>query len=211
MANFYVLAKTNNDQKCTQKLSDHNIARGLFAALAHDIAHDGRGNSVAGTHEPFRLEQIAISTTEKWLKEKIGVNESIKSSMNLIYATDVSGNPSPAHIVRMWHDHYFNGAEEPNIVIVPEQLKPVIESTQDTLIAALLHDADVLASAVSEKQHRLESERVAEELNGKMTPQNSLFFLNNILKGRMTTAVARELSDKFIAKKVAEYTRQLTP
>lgn len=208
-ANFYILSQLHNSQTHTRKLTDGDIARGLLAAFAHDIAHDGTGNTVNGIHQAFRLEQIAINTTEKWLQEKIEIDGDIKSSMNLIYATDVSGTPSPAHIVRMWHDHYFNGAEEPNI-IVPEPLKPVVGSAQDTLIAALLQDADVLVSVVVDKQHRLETERVAQEFKAKMTPQGSLFFLKNILQERMTTTAARELSDKFIAKKIIEYTQQLT-
>jgi hypothetical protein len=185
-------------------VDDVTAAKGLLAAIAHDVCHDGKGNTVDGKHYPFRLEQIAIDAARGWIAPPLEVAASIDKSLTLVYATDVSGLSSPAKIIRSWYDYYFERGQEPCSQF-PEQLRPIIDNRQLTLAAALLQDADVLSGVMENDMHLKEDSRVGAEFKRPPSPTGGLFFLDKILEGRMTTTVARRLGDDFIQSKRQQY------
>ena len=197
------------------RLSDRDIARGLFAAAAHDICHDGTGNTINKVHTPFRLEAVSVAMARSWTRfSKKGL---VSEGVRLIWGTDVTsegeGKPSPAHTVRAWHDYYFKGTARPDIPAgKQEEILPRLINEQDEsgqakgkgiLLASLLHDADVLSSVLTNG----ETHHFANEINVIPTPRFSLYFLENVLGGRMTTDAARLLGDELVQKQITRYRR----
>jgi len=197
--NFMELAQGHN-KTCApnDRLSSADMATGVLAALSHDLGHNGKGNMVDGTHKPFHLEQQSIDIAKGWTADSLKSAPEAQKAFSLIYATDVSGNPSPAHVVRTWHDYYFKNAPKPDIKTTPKELIPVVGDRKTTLMASLLQDADVLHSVLSCSQNAKESLYVAEEAKMTMSAAGSQFFLKNLVGGRMTTDVARNVADGFI-------------
>jgi hypothetical protein len=192
-------------------LRNHEIAKGLFVKTSHDVGHNGIGNTVNGIHVPLRNEQTAIDTTRNWLTADIRqLSESTVNpiyaidALNLIYPTDTSGDPSPARSLREWHDYYFNFNGPPRPADRFPELASITPNPIDILIAAFAIDADIFASVMNDVQFAKETRWYAEEMGRTPTRESDLFFLENILGGRMTTDAARLIGDPFIARKIAE-------
>ena len=189
------------------KITDQNIAMGLFAALSHDICHDGTRNTIDGVHIPFRLEQNSIDNAMIWADVSDPCQKAfITTALSLVYGTDLSGRPSPARIIRLWHDSQFKEGSPPTAVSYDRsKLEPIIIHRDNTLVAAMVQDADVFTSVIDETYFNKESQRFADEAGRARSPGSELFFLHSLENGRMTTDVARSFADDFMARKIAQY------
>lgn len=217
---FRALAEIQNNMESAPRLNAKEIASGLFAAASHDICHNGKTNTVDGQHVPFRLEGRSIEQAKAWTAQgrSWGEKSALEQALFAVLGTDVSTNPmlsgipSPGRIVRQWHDHYF---ADPTVVPfyapgISEKLNPLKDNRQRILVAAILQDADVLASVVNDRQHVKESLRVTQEQDPAATaidPKRELGFLQGILDERMTTAAGGRLANDFIRRKIREYSK----
>ncbi len=212
---FRALSSIHNSLYPKDEISNIDIAAGLLAATAHDLRHNGRGNTVDGKHQQFRLEQIAIDTAVEWASiQNISERSKILPALGLIYATDVSFdgvNPSPAAYVRGLHDCYFETISGPPQTPYAGVFDWALPNVNSLISAALLHDADVFSSLLEDKAHQREDGRVAAEMQlatGKARGiAGDIWFLENMLQRRTTTNVSRRFTDGFIAKQLAIYGR----
>lgn len=153
-------------------------------ALAHDLGHDGIGNS--GT--PFRLEQRAITTARHIARMRHYDPDML--NWDLILATDVSGHPSPASLVRKAYLRQMTPQER---VYYPE-LAALCADQAQLQQAVILMDADILASLISSAQHKVEGVYVAREAGYRSGPRESLHFIQKIADGGCVTPVAQAIS-----------------
>lgn len=210
VANFNALTAQHNLLHPDETLSDKEIAGGLLAAAAHDICHNGRGNSVDGRHKQFRLEQLAIDTALDWAHPENGRERTLFfEALSSIYATDVSSSGtdlSPALFVRNMYEARGDAALP--ATAYSEFLCRVFSSRRKIIAAALLQDSDVFSSLIDEKAHLRENARVGAEMEKATgrppSPAGSLWFLATLLQGRTTTDAARRLTDAFMAAQIAK-------
>ncbi len=208
--NFRALAGIHNLLHPDEALSNEEIAVGLLAATAHDIGHNGRGNTVEGQHKQFRLEQLAIDTAISWVQSEDADRDLILEALSPIYATDVSSdgtNISPARFVRELHDVH-GGNDSLPATPYSEALKLFFNTRGKVLVASILHDADVFSSLIEEEAHLRENSRLGAEFEkatgNPPSATSSLWFLGTMLQGRSTTETARRFSDSFIASQLAK-------
>jgi hypothetical protein len=207
VVNFRALATLHNKLHPDEALSNEDIAGGILAATAHDIRHNGQGNTVDKQHVQFRLEQLAIDTALEWADPKNAEDRGLLlDALAPVYATDVSSdgaNMSPAHYVRGMHD--AKGAAD-NLPSTPYSgtIRQALPTRKHIVIASLLHDADVLSSLLDEKSHQRESCRVMAEFGAQPSAKSSLFFMETLLQGRNTTDAARRLTDSFVKSQIAK-------
>lgn len=125
-------------------LSGNDMAKCLLAALAHDLLHDGTGNTVNDVHIPYRLEDRAIAAIEPFM-QLAGMSDTDRAEVAaLIRVTDVSapkGEMSPHKVLRKLL------AGDP--VSVPLALVPVALDKRLQAMAALMSDADLAPSAAT--------------------------------------------------------------
>jgi hypothetical protein len=200
---FYQLARLHNSLcEPSDRLTADEIAMGLLAATAHDVCHDGHGNTLNGIHTPLRLEHIAINHSRQWVSEKYPDMDltAINHALKLVYATDVSGkHPTPADYIRCAYDMAYKG-RMPTLdapINLLGQLHPILTSPKMVLLASLLQDSDIFSSVVDEHHHAKENLRVAYERRGATDTlsmaQSGSFFIEKLLKLRLTTDVANHL------------------
>ena len=217
--NFRALAEIHNALHPEDRISDEKIAQGILDAVTHDVRHNGRGNTVEGVHQQFRLEQLAIDTAMEWAAPKNEEERDILlHALAPIYATDISSDGthiSPARFVRMLYDAGHGAFAESVITPYSDHLRRELSTREDVVVASLLQDADVLASLLEEKAHRREHGRVGMEIQkatGKPPAAASgLWFLDTMLQGRETTDAARRLADSFVVRQIERYRAELSP
>jgi hypothetical protein len=146
----------------------------LFAALMHDFHHDGR--IVKGV--PFRLERLAIASTQPYL-DSAGVPADERERLAaLILATFV---PAGVPFARHCHRHHFLGAPRPEPPADAGALALLAEHARLAMLAVMLTEADVLASvgltvALGDEAQR----KIEREMGVAMGPADKLFFLETV-------------------------------
>jgi hypothetical protein len=163
--------------------------RGLLAlaCVAHDLDHDGCGNSVSPSpssekvYVPFRLEARAADAAAKAMRE-IGVPESdVVAVRGLILATDT---------IRGYAALRGEASKED-----PAELSLVVSDPSLSRLAGMLRDSDLLFSAgLSPSMHDEQTSLLETELGlgkGSMGPKGAAFFLKNLAGGTFLSAGAR--------------------
>jgi hypothetical protein len=125
-----------------QKLNADDIAKCLAAAAAHDLMHDGLGNTVDGQHEPYRLENKSIGAAEPLLKLAGMAPADMEDMRVMIRVTDISGKPSPHSLLRQ--------AVSGQDVTLPPELAALKDNPKLAVMASLMSDADLGPSAATD-------------------------------------------------------------
>ena len=164
----------------TEGLDDNARLKVIIAAMAHDLGHDGAGNSPGGVHTPYRLEDKAFGTIAPLL-EQMGVSASSQEEIKLlIRCTDVSsasGGRSPHQEVKDFLRH--------GTPITNKDLKVIETAPSLQKMIAILCDADLLPSAglnmdfLTAQGEALAKERGLDQASLKDT----LYFLKHIASG----------------------------
>ena len=129
------------------KLDLEDKAMLLFAALSHDLGHDGKTNRKGEKVVPFRMEKLSIAYTLPFASKYMNEEEVKKFAADfetIVCATDIGS-----------YQDFFNGAlayyhgEEdylPDTTGIPAELLPLASSKRLTELAAMLCDADIFSS-----------------------------------------------------------------
>lgn len=183
-----LIAHHNDIYSGTVKVfSDRNICLLLTAACIHDLAHDGRGNTVQGVHERARLENLAFHIIRHWM-EPLGFTDKVMQGAirSMLVSTDVSpvGDPrAPVAQMKTAYRHHFFGQEgwvEP--LNLSADLKPLEGSPELAMMALVLQEADIATSAGLEYAvTKYETALVCEEYKMKEAlPQHIINFLRDV-------------------------------
>lgn len=183
-----LIAQHNEIYAGTAKsFSDRDICLLLTAACIHDLAHDGRGNTVQGVHERARLETLAFRIITHWMEPlgftDKGVQEAIRA---MLVSTDVSpvGDPrAPVAQMKAAYRHHFfaqEGWSEP-LNLSPD-LKPLEGNQHLTMMAVVLQEADIATSAgLDYNVTKYETALVCEEYKMKEAlPQHIINFMRDV-------------------------------
>lgn len=183
---------TNNDLAASgaqnvQMMSSESMAKCLTAAAAHDLMHDGKGNSPNGQHEQYRLENQSIHAVEPLMK-LAGMSERDQEDIRvMIRVTDITAKPgemSPHKMLRSALEESFGtGAPGQPPVALPAELSALRGNSELLTMATLMSDADLGPSAgtsydFSQKQSKLLSQ---ENPNIKAGPEGTIGFLKYVI------------------------------
>lgn len=169
-------------------LSSRDLAKCLLASIAHDLLHDGRGNTVDGVHIQYRLENRAI--------------EAIKTFMQLA-GMDAVDQAEVAAIIRVTDTTAPKGGTSPHKVLrrlmtgqatnIPPGMTEVALDRRLRQMAALMSDADLTPSAaLSYSNARKQGARLAVEVPAiAPTDENQLGFLTHVVEKSFLSAAAQ--------------------
>jgi len=184
------LAISAADEKRAGPLSSRDKGLLVVAALAHDLDHDGIGNTVSeaapdGTivkrAVPFRLETLAAGRASEALEAAGASKADTAAARGLILATDpFAGYP----ILRGDAD-----------AAVPQDLAALRTDPKSMRLAKILRDADLLGSSgVSLSMGDEQSARLEAELGlppGGLGPKGTEFFLRQMVGGAFMSEGAK--------------------
>lgn len=181
-----------NDRVTTDKiiLDDANDrAKLLFAALVHDFHYEKGGNkNPDGSPAPYRLETIAFMKAMPYLVKQEGLTSDAADIRMLICGTDVSPASKAGSFVRAAHRYHFENGTKPEINGVLAPVLPLLESARLTRMAGLLADADILCGfGFTPEYNALENEKLGREFGKVASPNDTIYFLDNIAEGRAIT------------------------
>ena len=184
--------------KGTALLDSDDISKCLAAAAAHDLMHDGKGNTVDGKHEAYRLENKAIGAAEPFLK-LAGVSEKdTEDFRTIIRVTDISANsalppeqraPSPHKQLRNLYAEIYEGGK-------PATLSPELASLRADpkllVSASMMSDADLGPSAATDYafSRKMTSLVVAETPSMSDSDGTLVGFMKFVVENRFTSQAA---------------------
>ena len=162
----------------------------LLAATIHDLGHDGGTNTRADARGrtraiPFLLEDRSLALMQP-AAAGLGLGRARwQDLVAVVRATDIGFRPALTAL----HDGLPGAA-----AALPAELARLARRGGARLVAALLADADVMASAgLTAASHRARSARLGAERGQKLTAADTLGFLEGLLGGRFISAAGRQL------------------
>lgn len=170
-----------------KSFSDRDICLLLSSACIHDLAHDGRGNTVQGVHERARLETLAFRIIKHWMEPLGFMDKTVEDAIRaMLVSTDVSpvGDPrAPVAQMKMAYRYHSFGQEgwtEP--LNLSSDLKPLEDNPTLTMMALILQEADIATSAgLDYNVTKYETALVCEEYKMKEAlPQHIINFLRDV-------------------------------
>jgi len=153
-------------------LTRDRTARVVTAALLHDLHHDGSRSADL----PFRLEQLAASRAEPFLRVAQVTPELCDQLRALILATEPrTGVPYARACLRM----HCDGAPTPDPGSLPAALERLVHEPELAFEAVLLAEADVLPSIGLTVEHGLHvQDLLAAEWNVRLDLHDKLRFVD---------------------------------
>jgi len=170
-------------------------ARLLLLAAQHDIGHDGTSNVITDKRgqrrrTPHRLEDNSFRLMEPVLRRAGLADAVIETLRAIIRATDVALRPAARRIT----DRVLLG--RPESAPCPAILTPLAASAETAAIAALLADADILASAALTREYQqAQNARLEQEAGARFSRADVLAFFDVIVGGELASAAGRLLGE----------------
>ena len=165
------------------KLDEDDKALLLFAALSHDLGHDGKTNREGEKMVPFRMEKLSVAYTLPFAGKYMSEDEVKKFSADfetIVCATDIGSYQDFFNGVLA----YYHGEEDylPDTTDIPAELLPLASSEKLTELAAMLCDADIFSSIAYNFSCCWEqSLNLASELSGGVSVQAEERALRNLV------------------------------
>ncbi len=190
-------------------LDRHAMTLLLIAACVHDLGHQGGDNQRNGVYTPGYMEQQAVEIARPYL-EALGLpKDDIGAIETMVFCTDITffaGDNSPCiRMKKIFRHYYWNDKGEDVSLMTMGRLRRFEDNPALTLMAMILHEADIATSAgLSYDQTVLETINIMEE-RGVTTagPKTVLSFLREQLGETMFTQAGRRLFGGVMADIIA--------
>lgn len=158
-------------------LAAADLGLGLIAAFGHDVGHDGMGNA-RPVAQPFRLEMIAARAAADVMRGCGLAQAAIDCVTAAILCTEPEHGFAALARARLGQDITGSGA-----------FRGGLERPAAQLIAALLRDADLLASiALTAADHDRQSRLLGEEIGADLcVPASAERLFRRALRENFTT------------------------
>lgn len=175
------------------KLGNDEIALLLISGAIHDLGHEGGDNMRDGIYTPGYMEQKAFDMAKPYFEELDMDRDHTGILETLVFCTDITffaGDDSPCVRMRSIYDYYFSDEKDDKILnYIIGKLRRFDENPRLSLIAMILHEADIATSAgLSYDQSIRETINIMEERDVKTAGPNALLvFLKEQLGGSMKT------------------------
>jgi hypothetical protein len=193
------LAQTNQKLEGEEhvNLSDENIALLLIAAIIHDLGHEGGDNLRDGIYTPGYMEQKAYDIAHPYFEALELERDQCSSLETLVFCTDITffaGDNSPCVRMRKIYSYYFiDDSDETVLNYMIGKLRRFDDNKEFTLMAMVLHEADIASSAgLTYEQSIRETIDIFEERYLQTAgPKGLLAFMKEQLEGGMKTEAGK--------------------
>lgn len=181
----------------SEHLSEEDMAIMLIAGAIHDLGHEGGDNLRDGIYTPGYMEQKAFDMARPYFEELGLSRDQLGVIETLVFCTDITffaGDNSPCVRMRRIFSYYFeNSGDEKVLDYMMGKLRRFEENRKLSLMAMLLHEADVGTSAgLSYEQSIKETIDIIEERGMKTAgPKVLLAFMQEQLGGSMKTQASK--------------------
>jgi len=155
-------------------LSPREQAQLAFAALIHDFHHDGRGNRGVA----FKLELQSLEKAKRYCNNIAIAEDDWQRIVAMVLCTDIMNGTPYARQAHAFHTAAGELDDAPH----PE-LAPLASDARLCMQCLLLGESDLLASfGLGAASGTATEEKLAKEVGKPTSPENKLFFLENIFK-----------------------------
>ena len=182
-----------------RKLTNPHIAILLIGACVHDLGHEGGDNLRDGMYTPGHMEQFAMNLSRPYFEE-LGVDsDSFGELETIVFCTDITffaGDNSPCVRMKKIYRHYFWDDDREDVsMMMMGKLRRFEDNPRLSLMAMILHEADVATSAgLSYEQTIKETIAIMEERGLKIAgPKTVLAFLREQLGETMFSEASKRL------------------
>jgi len=137
-------------QNTSRVLEHENIALLLIAACLHDLGHTGKSNLENGVHVVAKMELYSYMLCEPYLKACGLDRDQILKIRTMFVATDVSpigSESSPMNQMKRIYKYHQQQKDKPYKPVLGEGLLMLEDDATLSLMALLLHEADISISA----------------------------------------------------------------
>jgi len=194
-----IIVHNNIFDDTERALDETQVITLLITACVHDLGHDGQGNTVKGVYEQSRLEKRSFDLVKPYLA-KAGMDDApfLEALQVMILCTDVTplgamGNP--CNQAKAAYRYHFLGQSQSGRLNLDPELKALERDAELSLMAMLMHEADIATSAgLSYPVTKFETIILHEEIQvGAARASNVLDFLRQICNRQMTSDAAQKL------------------
>lgn len=137
-------------------LDDEDIVLVLMAACAHDLAHDGRGNTIKGVYEQARLEKHTLTVLLPYIQvvgfqDKELHDKLVNRFRVMLFCTDTTPNGNPhsfmSQMKAAYRYHFLETKTKTGKLNLDEDIRTLENDAKLTVMALLLHEADMATSS----------------------------------------------------------------
>ncbi len=180
-------------------LDPNKVALLMAAVCVHDLGHDGMGNTLKGIHHPGFIERRSFMLAEPYLRMAGLGDVALNDLKVLLLSTDVSPLADPGNYMNQmkaaYRFHYLGERKGLQSLNLDQDLKPLQKNAQLTMMALLLHEADISTSAglhydITKYETAIYAREIGEE---HARPSHIIEFLDTVCQQRMISDAAQKL------------------
>ena len=180
-------------------LEPNEIAMLLTAGCIHDLGHDGLGNTVKGVFHCGRLERQSFDFAEPYLLATGGSPQDMEALRTMILTTDVSplgeATNSMNQMKAAYRFHFMGERTRHQRLNLSDDLSALEQDAKLTLMACLLHEADIATSAgLDYTVTQFETCQYREEIGGSdARPDHIMAFMGAVCQRRFLSDAGQKL------------------
>lgn len=191
-------------------LGDTECALLIIAACIHDIGHDGKGNTIEGVFEQWRLERQSFEYAEPYLRAAgLSDDAHLDAIKTMLLCTDVNplADPrNPSNQMKAAYQYHFLGEKyRVHTLNLAPELEPLQNDSVLTMMSMILHEADIATSAgLTYAVSKFETIMYYREFSeNRARPSSLLDFINRVCQRKMLGDAAQKLYGANMARIIA--------
>lgn len=172
----------------------------LMGACAHDLGHDGRGNTIKGVFYQGRLEKLSYDLALPYFKAVGFEDEKALADFRvMVLCTEVTPLDDPGNPMNQmkaaYRFHYLGDASKTHSLNLDPDIAELEVNPHLTTMCLILHEADIATSAgVTYDVTKYETSIYMQEIGTKQArPQHVIDFLNQICQRKFLSDAGQRL------------------
>jgi hypothetical protein len=184
----------------SRAFDDRQICTLLASACIHDLAHDGKGNTIKGVYIPHRLEQNSFDIAAQVFRAlDLGDDQVLNNIRTILLCTDVTPINDPANAINQakaaYRFHFLGGKKHMDGLNLDDDLKKMETCPVLAVMCLMMHEADIATSAgLHYSITKYETGLLRAEIgDGIARPEHVIDFLRDICNRQMLSEVGQRL------------------
>ncbi len=193
-----------------REFNDAQCALLIIAACIHDLGHDGKGNTLHGVFQQWRLELQSYEYAEPYLRAA-GLDDGayLNALKTILLCTDVNPLDDPrspmSQMKAAYRFHFLGEKEKVETLNLFDEIDILEDDSSLTIMALVLHEADVATSAgLTYAISKFETIKYHREFGiHPALPSSLLNFLNRVCQRKMLSDAGQHLYGANLARIIA--------
>ncbi len=184
----------------SRAFDDRQICILLSSACIHDLAHDGKGNTLKGVYIPHRLEQNSYDITAQVFQScGFGDDQALRLIRTILLCTDVTPIGDPYNAINQakaaYRYHFLQGGKHKEALNLDDDFKDLEKCPVLAVMCLMMHEADIATSAgLHYSITKYETGLLRVEIgDGIARPEHVIDFLRDICNRQMISEVGQRL------------------